>query len=210
MSRGSLFRLLHVVWALPCVVATAVLVSATEGHPPGIVFAPVAVAVWLLGHLFLWLAHRLLRRGLTRVVAKGPSGGRTSWPFPVVLAIAGTGVLGFLAFVLTGALALNVDRLTVWSALTAGALWLHAPVFVGLLLRRGWARFLAAALSGFWALLMLYQIVDHLRRSGSVRIWEWPLSVTIVVCLSWLAWTLLTSSSVAAYFPAANDANRPS
>lgn len=41
------------LWALAGIYASVVLLMA-GGHPPGLVFLPVALVAWALGHLFLW------------------------------------------------------------------------------------------------------------------------------------------------------------
>jgi len=33
------------------------------GHPPGLVFIPIAAAIWLVGHILLWLSRKLVIQG---------------------------------------------------------------------------------------------------------------------------------------------------
>lgn len=194
MTHRTLFRALHVLWALPCVAVSVLLVLSKGGHPPGIVFVPLVLLAWGLGHLLLWGTHWLARKGLAK---RGPS---ATWPVAVVLALVGSGVVAFLGILLGGAAAFERSHWSAWDVTLLGVVVAHLPAFAGLLLRERWSRLWAAALTAFWSLTMLYQMVDALRRGSSIDSWEWPVATLIVVGFGALAWALVRSPKVAGYF----------
>ena len=73
----SVFRWLHVVWAIFAASMCVLLATLKGGHPPGLVFVPVAAAIWVVGHILLWLSHKLANRGNylsdNRNIARGKS-----------------------------------------------------------------------------------------------------------------------------------------
>lgn len=182
MTRAHLFRILYIVWALPCIAACVVLLQATEGHPPGIVFLPFAIGIWVIGHLLLWGTRRLVERG---VASKNPAW--QDWPPSIVVAIIGSGIASFLGVLLLGRIGIDQDQWQPWNLIVLGVLLAHVPAFVGLLLRKTWARVYAAILAASWALLMTVQLVDHLMRGSAVRLWEWPVAITIILACATLA-----------------------
>ena len=195
MTRQTIFRLLHGLWALPCLAASIWLTMATEGHPPGIIYVPFVLAIWAVGHLLLWGTHKLARRGLAKRV-----GLRITWPIPVVIALVGSGTVTFLGILFVGAALLQRKPWNPWDLMILATVSAHPPAFVGLLLRAGWARFYSAALAAGWSLLMLYQMIETLWRGGKVKLWEWPVAAAIVIGFGALAWAMLKSPRVAEYF----------
>jgi len=49
----------HIIWAIAGLSLCYWLVTLEGGHPSGIVFVPIAAAIWLAGHLLLWLSRKL-------------------------------------------------------------------------------------------------------------------------------------------------------
>lgn len=195
MTSQNLFRWLHGLWALPCIIASVWLAMATEGHPPGIIFVPFVLVVWGIGHLALWGAHKLARRGLS----KGPRpSGRL--PLPVVTVLVGSSIVTLLGIIFVVTVLPRRETWTVPTLMTLAAILAHVPALIGLLLRSDWSRLYSAALAAGWSLLMLAQMVETLWRGGSARPWEWPVATAIVLACGWLALQLSTNSAVAAYF----------
>lgn len=170
-------NVLHGLWALPCLVGT-VLLGLADGHPPGIIFVPVAVAVWLLGHGVLWITRSLGEHGRSR------SNGSRPWPVSVIAAVAGTGVGSFIgvlamAWPMLGGAGLSSRQLPFIAATWA----VHALAFGGLLTRRHWGRWLASLVAVGWGGIMAAQILDHLRHSRAVTPVEMAATVSIIILL---------------------------
>ena len=77
------FRSLHIVWAIIGVSITVVLATSMEGHPPAAVFAPVALALWVAGHVLLQFSHKLAIHGNDSAEKRDNAGGK--WPLTLVL-----------------------------------------------------------------------------------------------------------------------------
>ena len=183
-------RLLHVLWAAVGLTVSGWLLSSWEGHPPGVIFLPLAIAAWGLGHLFLWASGRLAVAGGRRLEARGLA---TGWPPTLVLAIAGTGVVAAGGLALVGRLVLDHDlALDVWTAVLLGVWLPHAVCFPALLLRQGWSRWLAGALAAGWAVLLVSQIFT----TNDPRPWDLPLALVLIGALVALAARLLTAEQV--------------
>lgn len=177
-------RILHLAWGLPCLVI-AVMLAGADGHPPGLIFVPVVVVVWGLGHLTLLL---------TRILAERSAAGRRPerWPWSIIVGVAGSGVVSFV-----GMLAMA------WPFLGGGGLSdsdvpgialatvVHAAAFVGLLARRRWARWLGGILAGGWGLLLLVQIADHVGHGRPVEMIELGVALLLLTALAVLAVQLL-------------------
>jgi len=59
----QIFCALHIVWAIIGAAICILLATLEGGHPPGLVFVPIAAAIWLVGHVLLWLSRKLVIRG---------------------------------------------------------------------------------------------------------------------------------------------------
>ena len=132
------------------------------------------------------------------------------WPWSVVVAIVGTGTATFLGLLLVARVSFDVDALSRWTAILIVALLLHVPCFVGLLLRRSWARYYAAAVAFGWVGLMVLQVVEQFQRGGSVAPREWFIVLAVVLGFSGLTWTLMRSPAAARYFLSNRQAELPS
>ena len=191
-SRGVVLvvRVLHAVWAVAGLAVSGWLFTLRGGHPPGIIFLPIALAAWGLGHFFLWGSGRLAEAGVRRFEARGIA---TAWPPALLLAIAGTGVVAIGGLALVGRLVIDSDAaLDVWNSILLGVWLPHAVCFPALLLRRGWSRWLAAALAAGWAVLLVTQIFT----TNDPRPWDLPLVVVLVGALLVLAARLIASERV--------------
>lgn len=98
------FRVLHVLWAMPCVVVGIGLATAKGGHPPGIIFVPLVLAAWIVGHLSLGLTQWLLGRGLRAHGFNRAS--EASWPPAILVCLVSCGIvfLSGLAVITKGVL----------------------------------------------------------------------------------------------------------
>jgi hypothetical protein len=190
VKSSLVLRLLHAIWAAVGLAVSAWLASSTKGHPPGIIFLPIALAGWGLGHLFLWGSGRLATAGRRRLEARGVA---TGWPPSLVLAIAGTGIIAAAGVALVVRLAVDRDQgLDAWTAILLAAWLPHAVCFPALLLRRAWSRWLAAALAVGWTILMVFQLFT----TNDWRPWDLPVALVLIGALAVLAARLFTSERV--------------
>ena len=98
----SVFRWLQVAWAIIGAGICILLATLKGGHPPGLVFVPIAAAIWVVGHVLLWLSHKLAIRGKylsdNKNIAKG------KWPvmLSILVILSGIififGILGLASF----------------------------------------------------------------------------------------------------------------
>ena len=70
----NIFRSLHIVWAFIGAGICILLANLEGGHPPGLVFVPIAAAIWLAGHVLFWLSRKLVVRGKYLVENKNIAG----------------------------------------------------------------------------------------------------------------------------------------
>ena len=183
------FRWLRWIWVTLGIAASAFLISAGGGHPPPFIFIPIVAAGWFAGHLALIAARRLGVRGAT-------TSDRARWPLSLVVALIASGGVSFLGI---GPLVVSAMQRRPYPFY--GSLWLlvmaiwavHVVCLAGLLLRRGWARGLAALLSLGWAALLAWQIIDHLWYRRPIDWVELPVAIGIVGALVVFAILLLRS-----------------
>lgn len=96
MSIKIIFRILHALVALSAIAISTVLVFATGGHPPGIVFIPLVIAYWVVTHLIL-----LVLKWILTFMAKPKEGSASQgWPPLLTLSVIFAGLL--LSFVIYG------------------------------------------------------------------------------------------------------------
>ena len=198
---GDRYRWAHLVWAALALGLSLLLVfGGDQGHPPAILFLPLVLVIWCIGHVALWGIAWLAARG--RRAGGTTEGPRNAWPPGLIVALVGTGGVSFLGlFQLVVSLGLRG-----WYPFE-GALWAiaflialaHAAGFVGILLRRAWARPTVAALSVGWALLLAWQVIDQF--AGGHRIDAGGLAVVLIgiAVLSGLAIHLWVSRRIRAF-----------
>ena len=196
-DHSRLFRWLHGVWAAMGAIA-CVLLALAKGHPPGLVFIPFAVAAWALGHGALWLIRRLLIRSERFVQQNGTATG--SWPpFLVLLAIC-------FGVVFVAGLILIAWKL-VFGGLGVGGLMILLVVcappslcFLGILLRKNWARLLASTFFFVVAGFLVFEAASTVMRGRRLPLDEWLAVFAIIFLLAALGLYLLLSRRIKAFF----------
>ena len=191
----------HVVWGIAGLAICALLVLSRGGHPPAIVFLPLAVIVWAVGHAAIWAAARIAARG--RRIASEAGLGAQGWPPALVAVLVLTGLasaVGIVQLVVTlvmGSL-YPTGPPGMWTLTMV--LWIvHGVCFAGVLLRKRWSRHLSAVLSIGWAALLIVQIVDHLVHGRRVDAVEMSVAVAIVLALAAIAFHLYASERVRSF-----------
>jgi hypothetical protein len=192
----------HGVWGAIGFSICVLLVLAGGGHPPPLIFLPLVVAVWAVGHGAIWVTGRIAVRGRRSVREEG--GGVIAWPLGLKLALILTGfasAIGIIQIVVTLLIgALYPFRLPGLWAITM-VIWIaHGACFVGLLLRKRWSRWLCAALPLAWAALLAAQIVDHLVRGSPIDPTELVIVLVLILVLSLFGYYLARSKRVGAQF----------
>ena len=191
------FRWLHVIWAIIGFAASVLLASA-KGHPPGLVFVPIVLAVWFTGHGLLWLSRKLAIRGKLTADKHNATNGK--WPLLLILLVClfGTvfifGVFGF------GWLAFSGER---WGfeLLSMVAIWLAASLcFFGILLRQDWSRILAGGGFITLAVLLLYEMIASFMRGYQNSLLEWATALILFILLVLIGQHIVRSSHIRAFF----------
>jgi hypothetical protein len=198
MLTKNLFRWIHAVWAIIGASSCILLAAAKGGHPPAIVFVPIAAAIWLAGHLLLWLSHKLAIRGKNLAQSKNIAPGK--WPVTIILlAIVCGAIFIFGLFGIAWQLLFERDWLR---ELAIPVLyWIPASVcFFGILLRRDWSRILAG--SGFMlvAAILLFEMVASAMRGYRNSTTEWLMVVAIFFLLVLFGLYILRSSRIKAFY----------
>ncbi len=193
-------RVAHALWAA-IGVFVSVLLAFGRGHPPPIVFLPLVIVVWVVGHFVVWGVDWLVAKGQRR--ASENEAERKSWPVGVRLALIGTGIVGVVGLF---QIVVSGYRLRMYPFHDA-ALWtimmviwsIHGACFVGLLLRRRWSRLLSLILMLAWALLLGAAIAEHLVRRDRADITELLIAGGIMVFLFVFGLHFATSTRVRSF-----------
>ncbi|MEH6609938.1 MAG: hypothetical protein V7696_11265 [Halioglobus sp.] len=193
----NVFRSLHIIWAIIGVCATVVLAMA-KGHPPGIIFVPVALLLWGVGHVFLWLGYKLVVRG-EGLSENGEGNERT---FPLTLGILSF-AFGTIFFV--GSVQIIITMMDNYNRqselLIILPLWLPSSIcFFGILLRKTWSRYLAISMFFIAALILLYQMIESIMSGKHHSSFDWMISITITLFCILLAQYLLRSPGVKGFY----------
>ena len=194
----NVFRWLHIAWAIVWATICILLATAAGGHPPGIVFIPVAAAIWLAGHGLLWVSRKLVIRG--KCIADNKNIASDKWPLAIILLAFISGIV--FIFGLFG---------IVWQVLSERdwirqlpipfAVWIPSSLcFFGILLRQDWSRILAG--SGFIvvAVILLYEMIASFVRGYQNSTTEWVIAVAIFGLLIWFGQYILRSSGIKAFY----------
>lgn len=192
------FRPVHFIWALLGLVATGMCFTG-GGHPPPLIFLPLVVPVWILGHLFLWSARRLASGGFARVSEEGGAPQRWPWPLIPLALISGLATAALLFRLLTAIIPFgmgigypHLDVLILW--------FFHPVLFVGLLLRHRWSRYLAIVLILGWAGILARDALYLVVRGGHMSWLEWVTVLILeLIAFFWLRY-LLRSSRVKDFY----------
>ena len=193
-----MFRWLHVAWATIGAGVCLLLAFATGGHPPGIVFVPVAAVIWLAGHLLLWASRKLAVRGKNRADKRSAVSGK--WPATMILLVLICGVVfivGFFAITWQVIFEHNWRRQIGIPVL----IWIPSSLcFFGILLRQDWSRILAGSGLIFLAVILLYEMIMSLMRGYQNPITEWVFVIVIFGVLVFFGQYILRSSSIKKFY----------
>lgn len=176
----------HTAWAtFAFVVSILMIFTINKGHPPLIIFLPLVILVWIVGHFAIWGVMWLTVKG--RHVVNGVRSGDRAWPVGLWLAVIGTGVftsLGVFQILVTGYLGrpYPYHYANLWAIMLVIEL-VHAACFVGLLLRKQWSRHMSGLLAFGWAMLLASQIAEHLPPRAPLNISELMIAIGIMVLL---------------------------
>ncbi len=194
----NVFRWLHVVWATIGASISVLLATAKGGHPPGIVFVPIAAAIWLVGHILLWGSHKLAIRGKYLAESRGITSGK--WPLAIIFLVFLFGIVFF--FGLFGIVwQILFERDSLRELAIPLAVWIPSSLcFFGIVLRHDWSRLLAG--SGFIvvAIILLYEMIASFMRGYRNSSAEWATVIVIFVLLSFFGQYVLRSSSIKTFF----------
>ena len=191
------FRSLHIVWVIIGVCVTFVL-AISKGHPPGIIFVPFALVIWGIGHVFLWLSHKLAIQG--RNIAENRNNDERRWPLVLTLLLfffGGIFFIGFIQIILT-----MMDKYSRQSELLIIlVIWLPSSIcFVGILLRQAWSRIVASGGFIVVALLLLYQMVESLLGNSRHSVKEWIVAIAILVLFLFIGQHIYRSPNIKAFY----------
>ena len=196
-------RVAHVAWATIAIsVSLFMIFTKQRGDPPMMVFGPLVLKIWVVGHFVIWAVQWLVARG-QRIVSE-TSGVRKPWPIGLRLALIGTGVpavIGIFQVLMT-----FLQRkwypypdASLWAVMLA--VWLvHGGCFAGMLLRQQWSRLVSAMLAFGWALLLASQIAEHLPSRVSSDTKELLIAVLLMVLLLLLGFYLVASRKAKSFF----------
>ena len=192
----SVFRWLHIIWAIIGIAASVLLASA-KGHPPGLVFVPIVLAVWFAGHGLLWLSRKLAIRG--KLAADKHDATNDQWPLLLILFACLFGIAFIFGVFGFGWLVFSRER---WGfeLLSMVAIWLAVSLcFFGILLRQNWSRVLTGG--GFVALavLLLYEMIASFVRGYRNSPVEWVTALTLFTLLVLIGQYVLRSSRIKAF-----------
>lgn len=194
----NVFRWLHVAWATIGASISVLLATAKGGHPPGIVFVPIAAAIWLVGHILLWGSHKLAIRGKYLAESRGITSGK--WPPAIMFLVFLFGIVFF--FGLFGIVwQILFERDSLRELAIPLAVWILSSLcFFGIVLRRDWSRLLAG--SGFIvvAIILLYEMIASFMRGYRNSSAEWATAIVIFVLLSLFGQYVLRSSNIKTFF----------
>ena len=192
------FRGLHIVWAILGAGICILLATARGGHPPGLVFVPVAAVIWLTGHVLLWGSRKLAIRG--RLLAENRNIAAGKWPLPIILLTLFFGIVFFFG-VLGIAWQVFIERDGLRGLAVPLAFWVPSSLcFFGILLRQDWLRILAG--SGFIVVgvILLYEMIASFTRGYRNSATEWGMAIVIFILLILFGYYILRSSGIKAFY----------
>jgi len=198
MSAVTLFRILHIIWAILGVIACVILVTSKGGHPPAIILLPIALIFWVIGHVLLWIISKLFARG-KKLEVRSESDVK-KWPLSlIILAVFSGGVFIFGSMAIILLIVLENDWLSVMPAMLA--FWLLPSLcFIGILLHKSWSRVLAGW--GFIgvAMIILYQLVESALRNYAASVTEWVIAIAILLFTLLIGQHILRSPKIKAFY----------
>jgi hypothetical protein len=194
----NVFRWLHVAWATIGASVCILLATAKGGHPPGLVFVPIAALIWLAGHMLLWVSRKLAIRGKDLADNRNVVSGK--WPPTITLLVFMFGIV-----FIVGLFAI------VWHVLSGRdwlrelaiplAVWIPSSLcFFGTLLRQDWSRILAGSGLIVVAVILLYEMIASLIRGYQNSTTEWVIAIAIFGLLILFGQYILRSSNIKAFY----------
>ncbi len=194
----NVFRWLHVAWAIIGVSVCILLSTAKGGHPPGLVFVPIAAVIWLAGHVLLWVSRKLAIRG--KELADNRSAASGKWP-PTIILLAFIFGIVFIAglFAIVWQVLFERDWLREL-AMPLAAWILSSLCFFGILLRQDWSRILAGSGLVVLAAILLYEMVASFMRGYQNSTTEWAIAISIFGLLVLFGQHILRSSTIKAFY----------
>jgi hypothetical protein len=192
------FRWLHAIWAIIGAGVCVLLATAQGGHPPGLVFVPVAAAIWLAGHVLFWGTRKLAIRGKRLAGDSAAASGK--WPLTLVVLVLLSGAL--FIFGLLG-ISWQVVSETNWLRKLPVPLMIWIPsslCFFGLLLRQDWSRILAGSGIIITAAALLYEMIASQMRSQQYSVVEWLIAIVVLVVLVFTGQYVLRAASIKTFF----------
>lgn len=190
----NVFRWLHIVWAVIGAGICILLATAKGGHPPGLVFVPIAAAIWVAGHVLLWVSRKLAIRGKYLSDTRNGAGGK--WPLILILLVIIFGVeFIFGLFWIVWQVLFERDWLR--ELAIPLAFWIPSSLcFFGILLRQYWARILVG--SGFIVIgaIILYEMIASFMRGYRNSNTEWAIVIALFIVLVLFGLYILRSSRI--------------
>ena len=194
----SKFRWLHLVWAIFGVGICVLLVTAKGGHPPGIVFVPIAAAIWLFGHVLLWGSRKLAIRGKYLTGSGNIATGK--WPPALILLTFLFGIV--FIFGLFGIVwQVLFERNWLRELAIPLAVWIPSSLcFFGILSRQNWSRILVGSGSIVVAVLLLYEMITSFMRGYRNSNTEWIIAIVVFIILVLFGKYILRSANIKAFY----------
>ena len=152
-NSKAVFRSLHIVWAIIGLYVSFML-TLTTGHPPGIVFLPLSLVIWGLGHAFIWFSHKLLIQGLLKY--KKTNNDEKKLPLTLIIILFIFGSLFFIGLIKI-IITLMDQHSKQSELLIVLAIWIPTSIcFMGILLRKPWSRFLSSSMFITASVIFIY------------------------------------------------------
>ncbi len=193
----NVFRWLHIVWAIVGASICILLATAKGGHPPGLVFIPIAAGIWLAGHVVLWVSRKLAIRG--KSIADARNGVGEKWPLiliPLVIIFGVVFVFGLFWIIWQ----VSFERDWLRELTVPLAYWIPSSIcFFGILLRQYWSRILIG--SGFIVIgvILLYEMIASFMRGYRNSNDEWVMVIALFIILVLFGSYILRSPSIKAF-----------
>lgn len=185
-------------WAIFGASVCILLATAKGGHPPGLVFVPIAAVIWLAGHMLLWVSRKLAIRGKNLAGDGNVAPGK--WPLTIVLLVFMFGIV-FIVGLFAIVWQILSERDWLRELAIPLAVWIPSSLcFFGILLRQDWSRLLAGYGFIFVAVILLYEMVASFMRGYQNSAAEWVIVFAIVGLLILFGQHILRSSSIKAFY----------
>ncbi len=190
----NIFRWLHIVWAVIGAGICILLATATGGHPPGLVFVPIAAAIWVAGHVLLLVSRKLAIRGKYLADTRNNVGG--NWP-PILISLVIIFGVVFIFGLFWIVWQVLFERDWMRELAVPLAFWIPSSLcFFGILLRQNWSRILVG--SGFIVVgvILLYEMIASFMRGYRNSTTEWVMVITLFILLVLFGMYILRSSKI--------------